>query len=117
MAEWKSVGPAEMLADGEMKEVKVGDVVLLLARVGGQVYAADGLCKHLGGHLARGKLNGFVVTCPQHKSTYDLRDGHNIEWIPKIPGIARTLATSVKKPTGLRTYPTRVQDGQVWVEI
>ena len=117
MAEWKPLGAQDLLDDGQMKEIKVGDATLLLARVGGQYYATDGLCAHLGGHLARGKLDGVFVICPLHKSKYDVRDGHNVEWIPKIPGIARTLATAVKKPTNLHSYPTRLQDGQVWVEL
>jgi len=117
MAEWQAVGPEGLLADGQMAEVTVGDAQVLLVRVGGQYYAAQGLCPHMGGHLARGRLDGHVVTCPRHGSQFDLRDGHNVVWIPQVPSLARKLAQTVKKPEGLRTYATRLQDGQIWVEI
>ncbi len=115
--EWKPVGPEDMLADGTMSEVKVGITTILLARVEGNYYAVQGLCPHQKAHLARGKLGGFVVTCPGHKSQFDLRDGRNLVWLPKLPPLARRMAETLKKPEGLRTYRTRVEEGQVWVEI
>lgn len=115
MATWHPLGPADMLSDGEMKEVKVGDLPVLLARVDGAYYAVQGLCLHLKAHLARGTLSQFEVTCPAHGSRFDIRDGHNIAWVADLPGIAQKAARVFAKPKGLQTYPTRVQDGQVWV--
>jgi nitrite reductase/ring-hydroxylating ferredoxin subunit len=116
MAEWKAAGAENMLADGAMTEVALGDARVLLARVQGQYYALQARCTHLGGILASGKLSDFVVRCPRHGSQFDLRDGHVVAWIPKIPGIAHKMAEAVKKPESLRTYHTQVKDGQVWVE-
>lgn len=117
MAKWKAVGSEAMLEDGGMTEVKVDNAVLLLARGEGQYYAAQGLCPHMRAHLARGKLNGFVVTCPAHRSQFDLREGRNLEWTPKLPRLARRMAQAFQSPRALHTYRTRVEDGQVWVEI
>lgn len=115
--EWKPVGPEAMLADGTMSEIKADDAVILLARVEGNYYAVQGLCPHQKAHLARGKLGGFVVTCPGHRSQFDLRDGRNLVWLPKLPSLARRMAEALKKPEGLRIYRTRVAEGQIWVEI
>jgi 3-phenylpropionate/trans-cinnamate dioxygenase ferredoxin subunit len=117
VSEWKPVGTEGLLEDGEMTEVKVDDAVLLLARVEGQYYAAQGLCPHMRAHLARGKLNGFVVTCPAHRSQFDLREGRNLEWTPKLPRLARRMARAFQPPRDLRTYDTRVEASQVWVEM
>jgi len=117
MAQWKSIGPDTMLVDGAMTEVTTDNELLLVARVGAQYYAAQALCPHVGGHLARGKLNGFVVTCPRHGSQYDVRDGHNVAWIPGIHGVAHTLAEAIKKAQNLRTYSTQIKDRQVWADI
>jgi nitrite reductase/ring-hydroxylating ferredoxin subunit len=117
MAQWESIGADTMLVDGAMTEVKANGELLLVARAGGQYYAAQALCPHLGGHLARGKLSGFVVTCPRHASQFDVRDGHNVAWITAIHGVAHKIAEGIKKPRGLRTYPTQVKDGQVWVDM
>ena len=117
MTDWMAVGSADMLEDGEMRELNIDGQTLLLARTEGTYYATQGLCPHLAAHLARGKLEGYVVTCPRHDSQFDVRDGHNLQWIPKVPRLARTLAQAVKKPTDLRTFPIRVEDGQVWAKI
>ncbi len=115
MTDWMAVGSADMLADGEMREIHVGDRPALLARIEGAYYVTQARCPHLGGRLARGKLEGYVITCPQHRSQFDMRDGHNIQWTPKLPRLARTLSQAMQKPTDLRAFPSRVDDGQVWV--
>lgn len=115
MTDWMAVGSADVLAEGEMREVNVGDQSLLLARVEGAYYVTQARCPHLGSHLAGGKLEGYVVTCPQHRSQFDIRDGHNIQWTPKLPRLARRLGQVIRKPSDLRAFPIRVDDGQVWV--
>lgn len=117
MANWQPFGPEDALSDGGMQEVKVGDVVILLARLDGAYYATQGLCPHMKAHLSRGTLDGYEVTCPAHGSRFDIRDGRNTAWVANLPGIAQKAAQVFAKPKGLRTYPTRVQDGQVWVAI
>jgi nitrite reductase/ring-hydroxylating ferredoxin subunit len=117
MGERKPVGPGTMLADGEMRELQVGDTPILVARVEGYYYATQSRCPHLQTRLARGSLEGFVVICPAHRSQFDVRDGHNLAWIPKLPPLARKMAQALKKPQDLRTYRTRTQEGQAWVDI
>jgi len=117
MADWKPIGPEDMLSDGTMKEVQVGGTAILLARVEGTYYAAQGLCPHMKAHLARGTLARFEVTCPAHGSRFDIRGGSNTAWISALPGIVQKVARIFAKPKGLQTYPTRIQDGQVWVAI
>ena len=65
---------------GEMREIEVEDHTLMVARVGDEFLVTDGRCPHLGGHLARGVLEGSVVTCPRHHSQFDLRDGSCVRW-------------------------------------
>ena len=117
MAEWKSVGADAMLVDGNMTEIRVNGIRILLARVQGSYYAVQGACAHMGGTLAGGTLTGFVVQCPRHRSQFDVRDGHVVAWITGITGVARTVAETVKRPRPLQSYRTRLLDGQVWVEI
>jgi len=117
MPNWRSVGAEATFVEGSLSEVTADGSSLLIARTHGTVYAVDGRCPHLGGHLARGTLNEFVVTCPLHGSQFDVRDGRNIAWITQISGLARKLAQTLKKPQDLRAYPVRIQDGQVQVEL
>lgn len=117
MSEWISVGPDNLLADGSMAEIAAGSITIILARVEGQYYAVQANCPHLGGRLGRGKLEDHTLTCPLHASQFDVRDGHVIIWTGRFPEVITKLASTLRKPTALRTYPTRVQDGQVWVNI
>ena len=117
MGEWRPVGPETMLADGELTEVKLDGAAILVGRVEGTYYATQGLCPHLGTRLAIGKLEGFVLTCRAHRSQFDVRDGRNLAWTPKLPRLARRLAQTFKKPQSLRIYSTKLEDGQVWVQL
>jgi len=117
MAEWKAVGAEMLLDDGAMTEVRIDGARILLARVHGSYYAVQAFCSHMGGNLMRGGLDGFVVSCPRNVSKFDIRDGHVVTWLSRMPGIVRRVAQGIQPPKGLRTYPIRVQDGRVWVEI
>jgi nitrite reductase (NADH) small subunit len=41
----------------------------------GSFYAIDNTCKHQGGPLSEGELNGTTVVCPWHGWTYDITTG------------------------------------------
>ena len=58
----------------QMKEVEVNGEKICLANVDGKYYAI-GICTHLGGPLAQGKLEGYEVQCPWHGSRFDIRTG------------------------------------------
>jgi 3-phenylpropionate/trans-cinnamate dioxygenase ferredoxin subunit len=55
--------------------VKVGDRTVALFHVSGQFWATDDRCTHDGGHLANGRLEGFIVICPRHGARFDVRTG------------------------------------------
>ncbi|MDQ3836299.1 MAG: non-heme iron oxygenase ferredoxin subunit [Thermoproteota archaeon] len=59
----------------QMKEVEVNGEKVCLANVEGKYYAIGNVCTHLGGPLARGKLEGYEVQCPWHGSRFDIRNG------------------------------------------
>jgi len=52
--------------------------MILLANVGGAIYALDNKCPHLGGDLSAGVLDGTMVTCPRHGAKFDVRTGENL---------------------------------------
>ena len=116
MSEWHPLHEDMTLEDGEMIEVSVDGVHMLIARVDSQFYASQALCPHLRGRLARGTLDGHTVICPEHGSRFDVRDGRNLDWIPGLPSLARRVAQAVSRPTDLQVYPTRTEDGQLWVQ-
>ena len=64
---------------GAMKCVAVDRLRILLANVGGTLYAIGDLCGHRNAPLSRGKLDGHVVECPLHFALYDVRNGKLID--------------------------------------
>ena len=117
MAVWHEVGAIGICKENEMYEVEVAKQVILVWCHEGEYHAAQGLCPHLRGHLAKGKLNGTVVTCPSHGSTFDLLTGENLTWVEGLHGPAKNLAVAISKPKGLVIYPVKVVDKRVMVQF
>ncbi len=90
------------LVDGELKEVRVGDTDVLLARVDGQFYALHPKCSHYQGPLVKGLLNGHRLVCPWHNACFDVRNGHRLE----APAL-----------NGLPTHEVRLEGDQVLVRL
>jgi 3-phenylpropionate/trans-cinnamate dioxygenase ferredoxin component len=65
-------------------------------------YATDGLCTHERVHLADGLVMGHEVECPKHNGRFDYRTG---------------AARRAPVCTDLRTYPVKIEDGAVYVDI
>ena len=90
----------EDLTEGEGLRITEGvPVPIALFRVGDSVYAIDDTCTHQDASLADGWVEGCLVECPLHASSFDLRTGR-----PTCP----------PAKTGVRTH--RV-DGEVRVEL
>ena len=116
MGKFVEVAKEGDIADGAMKEVAAENRKVLLAKVGGRYYAADGSCPHMGASLASGKLEGTVVTCPRHGSQFDLTDGHMVRWA-QLPGVVSAIGKAFKKPRGLKTFPVKTEAGKILAEI
>ena len=91
------------MAPGSMKLASLEGAEYLVARVGDEYFVTQSRCPHLGGHLEKGVLEGTVLTCPRHKSQFDLRDGSVIRWTD-WHGTTLKIAEAVKHPRPLRTY-------------
>ena len=66
----------------------------------GHVYAVDNRCPHMGFPLSKGSLRCGILTCHWHHARFDLESG----------GTFDPFADDV------RVYPTRIDDGQVWID-
>jgi len=72
---------------------------IALFNVNGEVYAINYICPHMGGPLGEGKLSGYVVSCPWHGWTFDVRSG-----LPDHPGGHSVSA-----------YEVKVEDDEIFV--
>jgi nitrite reductase/ring-hydroxylating ferredoxin subunit len=70
VAETKDVQISQMMA------VEVNGEKVCIANIEGRYYAIGNVCTHMGGPLAKGKIEGFEVQCPWHGSKFDIRTGN-----------------------------------------
>lgn len=104
------------LPDGQMKRVDLNGQPILLARVGDQYFATQNTCPHIGGDLSKGTLQGTIVTCPRHRSQFDLRDGRVLRWTD-WSGLTLRVAKLFKSPRPLTVFEVRVEDGDILVGV
>jgi nitrite reductase/ring-hydroxylating ferredoxin subunit len=95
---------------GMILPVEAAGIKLLLTQVGGQFYAAQRKCPHLGFNLCRGAIEGRAVVCPLHKAKFDLATGE-IERDPKL------LFIQMKAKSKLKTYPVKLLDNDIFVGV
>ena len=63
------------LSPGTMKWVVVDRERVLIANVEGVFYALRDACGHRQAPLSKGRLEGYVIECPLHFATFDVRTG------------------------------------------
>ena len=99
---WQKVIGFSELDDEEPSQIKIGNKVIAICKLGDQAYAIDDICTHEHAFLSDGIIDDDCVECPLHMALFDIRTGE-----------ARALPAT----EGLQIYPTRIEDGTVWVEI
>jgi 3-phenylpropionate/trans-cinnamate dioxygenase ferredoxin subunit len=102
MGNWLDVASTDELAPGKRRVVDADGVAVAVFNLGGEYFAIQDICTHDGGELARGELEGEVIVCPRHGARFSVKTG------------------SVLGPPAyedIRTFPVRVVDGRVQVEV
>ena len=116
------VATSQEVVEGRLTGVRQDGHRLLLSRVKGRVYAVVDRCPHMGMSLARGKIDGGVVTCPFHNSRFDLCSGRNMDWVSAFMGIplprwTHGIIAMGKAPAALTTLAVEESGGEVWVSV
>ncbi|MDB3921001.1 non-heme iron oxygenase ferredoxin subunit [Paracoccaceae bacterium] len=65
-------------------------------------FATDGICTHEVAQLEDGLVIGTVIECPLHQGRFDVTNGK---------------ALSAPVCVDLNTYPTKVEDGDVYIDV
>jgi 3-phenylpropionate/trans-cinnamate dioxygenase ferredoxin subunit len=90
------------LDDQEPLAVKVGGTEVAVIRTEGEVFAIRDECSHAAIALSEGEVEGCLVECWLHGSTFDLRTGK-----PTTPPATEPVAV----------YPVRVDGDDVLVDV
>jgi 3-phenylpropionate/trans-cinnamate dioxygenase ferredoxin component len=78
------------------------DPAIAVFNADGELYAIDDTCTHQDASLSDGWVEGCLVECPLHASSFDLRTG-------------RPTCLPARRP--VRTHPVTVEDGLVHVHL
>ena len=97
----QEIATADSLPPGQCRTVEVRGLRLALCNVDGQFFATDDHCPHRGGPMGAGHLEGCLLHCPLHGWAFDVRTG----------------ACQSNPAKSIRSFPTTVQDGRVWVNL
>lgn len=76
MGEFVTVSKVGAIPEGTGAAFSVGDNLVAVFNLGGgQYFAVNDLCPHMGASLADGSLEAGVVTCPWHAWRFRVCDG------------------------------------------
>jgi len=93
---------AEEVAVGSALKVETGGLVLAVFNLGGEFYVTDDACTHGPGSLSEGFIEDDVVECNFHNGQFNIRTGEVVSPPCFVP---------------VKTYPTTVEDGGVYIEV
>jgi 3-phenylpropionate/trans-cinnamate dioxygenase ferredoxin component len=101
MAEFVSVGKSEEIAEGEAKAFQVGEQLVGVARVNGELLAFSDICTHRQCNLTSGgEIDGTVIECECHGSQFDMKTGEVVEGPAEDP---------------IATFEVREENGEIKV--
>ncbi len=98
---WIRVCRADDVTQGSALKIARKNPIAIF-HVGDEFFATDDTCTHAKFSLADGYIEDAEVVCALHEARFCLRTG-------KVLGPPATVA--------LRTYPVRVQNGEVLVDL
>jgi 3-phenylpropionate/trans-cinnamate dioxygenase ferredoxin subunit len=102
VAEFHKVCEYKSLFLNTKKRVTVAGEDVLIVRLGDDVYAVSEHCTHEETSLLDGTLHEGTISCPQHGARFELETGE---------------ALTPPAFENLKTYPVRVENGNIEVEI
>jgi nitrite reductase/ring-hydroxylating ferredoxin subunit len=89
-------------AESGVLALEVRGLPLVVCRAGGRLFALENRCPHAYQLLSEGKLRGFVLECPFHGGTLDVRDGSPV-------------SAPIRRPAA--SYPVRDAGGRIEIGI
>ena len=101
MSDFVTVAKVSDIHEGEGKVITVNGKEIALFNAEGDFYAIENTCKHKGGPLGEGMLDGNVVTCPWHNWKYNVATG----------------ISPVNPQVKVGTYEVKVENNEVKVKV
>ena len=99
---WIDAFASDAVPEEDVVAVTVAGKEVALYGVDGEVYATDNICTHGHARLCDGFLEGGEIECPLHQGKFDVRTGK---------------AMCAPLTEDIRTYPVKIENGRVFVDL
>lgn len=99
---WIETISTDTLEGEGVTSAQAGKLWVALYQVDDEYFATSVLCTHGQASLADGYLEDFLIECPLHQGTFDVRTGAAVGAPCTVP---------------VRSFPVRVDDGVIHVEV
>jgi 3-phenylpropionate/trans-cinnamate dioxygenase ferredoxin subunit len=100
--DWHLVGPAEDIDEEDVIAFDLGARSFAIYHTASGFYATDGICTHEHAHLADGFVIDDIIECPMHQGRFHIPTGQ---------------AKSAPVCVDLATYPVKLEDGQLYIQV
>lgn len=100
--EWVRVCRADEVRGDQGKGVEVNGVPLGLYRLQDRCFALGDVCSHAFALLSTGFVEDELVECPLHQARFEIRTGKSLDDIA---------------PDDVKTYPVKIENGDVFVQL
>ena len=88
--------------DEDLLRFDYGDRTFCIYNTPKGFFATDGMCTHEAEHLEFGMVIDTVIECPLHQGRFDIPTGK---------------ALSAPVCVDLKTYPVKIEDGNIYIDI
>ena len=95
------VGKTSDIEQGTAKKFTIEGQTIAVFNKDEEFFAIEDTCKHKGGSLGEGALNGDTITCPLHGWQYNITNGECL------------MNPQVK----MKSFPVKVENGEISLEV
>ena len=100
---WRHAGATDDVVRDDVLGVTVGETnVAIIRTADDRVFAVDAACTHGRASLAEGFVDGTEIECPKHNGRFNFTTGEAVASPARV---------------ALRTYPCRVNNGCIEVQL
>tara|TARA_B110000014_G_C19629410_1_gene332294 strand:+ start:139 stop:459 length:321 start_codon:yes stop_codon:yes gene_type:complete len=100
--EWILVGKVEQIEIDDLIRFDYQNKSYCIYHIEDGYFATDGICTHEAVHLEDGLVMDGEIECPMHQGIFDIKTGK---------------AKSAPVCIDLNTYPTKIEDDNIYIKI